>query len=122
MAKILVVDDEELIRNLLENFLTRKGYVVLTAASGKEALEKIKEGPAIVVLDIMMPDMDGLAVLDKIKQTAPDMEIIIITGLNDHAVGVESMRRGAFEFVTKPLDLEHLHFLLDFKLSQMELG
>jgi DNA-binding response OmpR family regulator len=119
MAKIMVVDDDDGILNLLERFLVRLGYEVITATNGEEALKNMGERPAIVLLDIMMPGMHGFKVLDKIKETAPSTEVIVITGLDETVVGIESLERGAFEFVAKPINLEHLKFLLEFKLGQM---
>ncbi len=118
MNKILVVDDEAMARKLLKDFLEVKGYDVITASDGKEALEKIKEGPDIVLLDIMMPDMIGMEVLDKIKETSPSTVVIMVTALAENAIGVESIKRGAFDFVTKPIDLKHLEFLIEFKILQ----
>jgi len=118
MNKILVVDDEALARKLLKDFLEVKGYDVITASGGKEALEKIKEGPDIVLLDIMMPDMHGMEVLDKIKEISPSTVVIMVTALAENALGVESIKRGAFDFVTKPIDLKHLEFLIEFKILQ----
>lgn len=120
MAKILVVDDDDGVRKTLNDFLVRKGYGVLTANCGEEALEKIKEGPAIVLLDIKMPGMDGLEVLNQIKEMSPSTEVIMVTALAEHSVGIESLERGAFEFVTKPIDFKHLEFVLNFTLLQME--
>ena len=118
MNKILVVDDEAMARKLLKDFLEVKGYDVITASGGKEALEKIKEGPDIVLLDIMMPDMHGMEVLDKIKETSPSTVVIMVTALAENAIGVESIKRGAFDFITKPIDLKHLEFLIEFKILQ----
>ena len=118
MNKILVVDDEALARKLLKDFLESKGYDVITANGGKEALEKIRKGPDIVLLDIMMPDMNGMEVLDKIKETSPSTVVIMVTALAENAIGVESIKRGAFDFVTKPIDLKHLEFLIEFKILQ----
>jgi DNA-binding response OmpR family regulator len=119
MAKIMVVDDDDGILNLLERFLLRLGYEVITATSGEEAIKNLEKRPSIVLLDIMMPGMHGFKVLDKIKETAPSTEVIVITGLDETVVGIESLERGAFEFVAKPINLEHLKFLLEFKLGQM---
>jgi len=119
MAKIMVVDDDDGILNLLERFLLRLGYEVITARNGEEALKNMEQRPAIVLLDIMMPGIHGFKVLDKIKETAPSTEVIVITGLDETFVGIESLERGAFEFVAKPINLEHLKFLLEFKLGQM---
>ncbi len=118
MNKILVVDDEAMARKLLKDFLEVKGYDVITASGGKEALEKIKEEPDIVLLDIMMPDMNGMEVLDKIKEMSPSAVVIMVTALAENALGVESIKRGAFDFVTKPIDLKHLEFLIEFKIVQ----
>lgn len=121
MAKILVVDDEEKNRKLLKDFLEHKGHSVITANGGKEALEKIREGPAIVLLDIMMPDMHGLKVLDKIKEAAASTAVIMVTSLDEHSVGMESLKRGAFDYVTKPIDLKHLEEVIDFKVAEISL-
>ena len=117
MGKILVVDDEEKSRKLLKDFLEVKGYEVITAGGGKEALEKIKEKPALVLLDIMMPDIHGLKVLDKIKETSPSTKVIMVTALAEHSVGVDSLSRGAYDFVTKPIDLDHLENMVNWFLT-----
>ncbi len=122
MDRIWVVDDDDKSRKLLKDFLEKKGYDVITASGGKEALEKITETPDIVLLDIMMPDVHGLKVLDKIKEMAPSTEIIMVTALAEHAVGVESIKRGAYDFVTKPIDLNHLERLIVVKILQMSMG
>ena len=120
MAKILVVDDDAKNRKLLEDFLEHRGYDVITASNGKEALEKMKEGPAIVFLDIMMPGMHGLKVLDRIKEMAPSTEVIMVTAFDEHALSVESKKRGAFDFITKPIDLKYLETLLNFEMLQRQ--
>ena len=119
MAKILVVDDEARNCQLLKDFLEVKDYNVITASSGKEALEKIKEKPDIVLLDIMMPDMNGLQVLDKIKESAPSIEVIMVTGLAEHDIAIASLKRGATDYITKPIDLNHLEDVIGLKLLQM---
>ena len=119
MSKILVVDDEDQIRKLLKRFLEAKDYDVITASSGKEALEKIKEKPTIVLLDVMMPDMNGLKVLEKIKERSPSIEIIMVTGLAEQDIAVASLKKGAFDYITKPIDLNHLEDVIDLKILQM---
>ena len=119
MSKILVVDDEAQIRKLLKRFLEAKDYDVITASSGKEALEKIKEKPTIVLLDVMMPDMNGLQVLSKIKESAPSIEVIMITGLAEQDIAIESLKKGAFDYITKPIDLNHLENVIGIKIIQM---
>jgi DNA-binding NtrC family response regulator len=119
MERILVVDDDERSRKLLKDFLEMKGYSVVTAGGGREALEKIEDEAGLVLLDIMMPDMHGLEVLDKIKERRPSMDVIMVTALNDHDIGMQSLSRGAYDYVTKPIDLDHLERLVDFKSFQM---
>jgi len=121
MAKMLVVDDEEIIRQLLKDFLQLKGHDVVTARDGKEALEKIKDAPDIVLLDIMMPHMDGLEVLDKIKEISPSTDAIMVTAVADRALALETMKRGALDYVPKPINLKYLGELIDFKLLQRSL-
>jgi DNA-binding NtrC family response regulator len=118
MLKIMVVDDDDKARKLLKDFLEHEGYEVITARGGKEAVKNIKEGPDIVLLDIMMPDIHGMKVLDKLQEMAPETDVIMVTALAEHAVGVETQKRGAFDFVTKPIDLKHLKQLLEFKTMQ----
>lgn len=122
MFKILVVDDEDGVRNTLSEFIEKLGYEALTASGGDEALEKMKERPDIVLLDIMMPDTDGMEILDKIKEMSPSTDVFMVTGLAKHEIGLESRDRGAFEFLTKPIDFEHLEFLLYFKTTQRSLN
>ena len=119
MAKIMVVDDDDGILKVLKRFLVNLGYEAILAGSGEEALEKMHEKPEIVILDIMMPGMNGFEVLEKIKEQVPSTEVIVITGLDETGLGIESLERGAFEFMAKPLNLDHLKFLLEFKLKQM---
>ena len=119
MAKIMVVDDDEGILNLLKRFLVSLGYEAILADSGEEALQRMNEKPEIVILDIMMPGMNGFQVLEKIKEQAPSTEVIVITGLDETGLGIECLERGAFEFMAKPLNLDHLKFVLEFKLKQM---
>ena len=119
MAKILVVDDEAKSRKLLKDFLEIKNYDVITASGGKEALEKIKENPDIVLLDVMMPDMNGLQVLGKIKESAPSIEVIMVTSLAEHDIAIASLKRGATDYITKPIDLNHLEDVIGLKLLQM---
>ena len=118
MAKIMVVDDEEKNRELLSDFLESKGYDVIAAFGGKDALAKMNEEPNLVLLDIMMPDMHGMNVLDEMKNMAPDVEIIMVTALSEHVVGLESLKRGAYEFISKPINLRHLESVVSFTLAQ----
>jgi DNA-binding NtrC family response regulator len=122
MAKILVVDDEEDVRKILKRFLLSIGHDAIMATNGEEALEKVQEDPTIVLLDYVMPGENGIEVLKKIKEISPSTDVIMVTGVGGHEIGVESFREGAFDFVTKPIDLTHLEFLLAFRLGQLGLA
>ncbi len=103
-TKLLLVDDEEGIRTVLSIALEDKGYAVSTAATGQEALERFEqEQPPIVLTDIKMPGMDGIALLKEIKDRAPDTEVIMVTGHGDLDLAVTSMQHGSADFVSKPV-------------------
>ena len=110
---ILLIDDEpELLRNL-EAFLVPRGCAVITATSGAEGLERIAaRQPALVILDIKMPGMDGLLTLKKIKSGWPQLPVIIETAVEDRTAMVQAFTLGAFEYITKPYNLNTLQDLL----------
>ncbi len=109
MEKILIVDDEREIVELLEDFLDQQGYSIAKAYSKKEALEQVEKFlPSLVLLDIKLPDGGGLDILQDIKDTHPEMEVIMITGLADKEIALESIRRGAADYICKPIDLNYL--------------
>ncbi|HEY2933406.1 MAG TPA: response regulator [Acidobacteriota bacterium] len=121
MPKILVVDDEEAIRRFLKKFLEKKNYEVLTAANGLEAVEKARqEKPHLVLLDMYMPHMGGLEALSAIKKENGNLGIIVITGVNDEKLGRAALRMGAFDYITKPFNLEHLEKVLWWKIKLIE--
>lgn len=105
-GRILVVDDEADIRDLLYDFLTGQGYAVRIATSGEEALVKIRqETPETILLDVRMPDMSGLDVLRAIRAAGNPVYVIMVTALNDEATHQQALQLGADAFVTKPFDL-----------------
>ncbi len=105
VEKILLVDDEEGIRKVLGISLKDSGYEVLTAESGAEALRIFsKERPPIVLTDIKMPGMDGIELLQRIKEERPETEVIMITGHGDMELAIESLKFDATDFVTKPIN------------------
>ncbi|MEJ5347564.1 MAG: sigma-54 dependent transcriptional regulator [Desulfosoma sp.] len=107
--KVLVVDDEPNIVRSLKGVLEDEGYEVVSAASGESALEELrKEFPDVVLLDIWLPGMDGLEVLQRIKETYPALPVIIISGHGTIETAVRATRMGAFDFVEKPLSLERV--------------
>lgn len=117
MYKILVVDDEKDVCYVLKKFLTLKGYSATVVQNGKEAIEEVmKKKPDIVLLDIRMPVMDGIEVLKKIKEIDGKIGVIMCTAVKEDAVGRECMKLGAYDYITKPFDLEYLENVLLAKL------
>ena len=123
MNKILVVDDDKAVCVMLEKFLTRKGYKVLTALSGMEAIKKVsEEKPAIVLLDIRMPKMDGLETLKKIKEIDEKVGVVMITAYKDEETGRKCLETGAYDYIMKPFSLDYLETVLTMKLLDFENG
>lgn len=109
VKKILVVDDEPDICNFVKNFFEERGFEVLTALGGKQALEMAEnEGPLIVLLDIRMPQMDGIETLRHIKSKRPSDRVIMVTCIDDLDKMDEAKRCGAGSYITKPLILNEL--------------
>src|SRR3954468_18546279 len=103
MSRILVVDDDHDIVNLLKRFLTKHGYTVDTAysgAAGQKSFEEFK--PDLVMCDYRLDDMDGSVLLSKFKELNPDLPVIITTGYSDLRTAVKVVRMGAFDYITKP--------------------
>jgi two-component system, NtrC family, nitrogen regulation response regulator NtrX len=110
MAKtILVVDDEKSILQSLTGILSDEGFEVLTAESGAEALDRIKEAtPDLVLLDIWMPGLDGIGTLQKIKEDYPNLQVVMMSGHGSIETAVKATKTGAYDFVEKPLSLDKL--------------
>ncbi len=109
MKKILIVDDEIAIRETLEQILGYEGYHVLKAGSGPEALPLVASAnPDLVLLDVKMPGMDGFEVQQRLKKQGSDVPIIVISGHGNIETAVEAVRRGAYDFLEKPLDRSRL--------------
>jgi DNA-binding NtrC family response regulator len=121
---VLIVDDDAIIREQLEKELKRNFFNTLLAADGKSALEKFSKNKVdILILDVKLPDMDGLEVLQKVKERNPDCEVIVVTGFGNQEIAVQSLRRGAIDYIDKPLDMEDLFAALgraQEKLSEKE--
>ena len=109
MYRILVIDDERSIRNTLKDILEFEKYQVEVAEDGFKALELIRSADFDVILcDIKMPGMDGIEVLQKIEEIKPDIPVVMISGHGNIDTAVESIKKGAFDFIEKPLDLNRL--------------
>jgi DNA-binding NtrC family response regulator len=117
MGKILVVDDEIEACKALEEFLSSMGHEVYTALDGPTALERVQEvRPDIVLLDMIMPGMGGTDVLKKIKELDFDTSVVMVTVVAEENRAKETMELGAFDYITKPVDLNYLENVLMVKL------
>ena len=120
--RILIVDDEESIRRSLAGALTDEGYQVLTAADGVSALELLEtERPHLLLLDIWMPQMDGMEVLRRIKAEPYDVSVIMISGHGNIETAVTATKLGAYDFIEKPLSLEKVILTIDHALKERKL-
>ncbi len=109
MSKILVIDDERSIRNTLKDILEYEKYSVDLAEDGIKGIEKVKGNSFDIVLcDIKMPGMDGIEVLEQLVQISPDTPVVMISGHGNIDTAVESIKKGAFDYIEKPLDLNRL--------------
>jgi len=106
-GKVMVVDDEPTVRDLLKRTLEGVGYEVVTAGSGLEALERVCEQEVgVVLLDIKMPGMTGMEVLGKLTADWPEICVIMVTALADAQTAIKSMQLGAYDYITKPFKLD----------------
>jgi DNA-binding NtrC family response regulator len=121
-AKVLVVDDEAIIRQSLRDWLSDVGYQVLTAENGFQALEIIeKEKPSIVIADLVMPGMDGIELMKRAKEISPDVEVIIVTAYGSIPTAITAMREGAYDYIEKPFCPERAEILIEKLVEHQEL-
>ncbi len=107
--KVLLVDDEKEFVTTLAERLRLRGIQADETGSGEEALRLIAQNvPHVVILDVMMPGMGGLEVLQRVKSSYPNIEVILLTGIGSAKEGIEGMRLGAFDYLMKPLQIEGL--------------
>src|SRR6187397_857958 len=122
MASILVIDDEKAIRNTLSEILSYEGYKIEEAADGEEGLKKFGNATYDVVLcDIKMPKMDGIEFLEKARQINGDIPIIVISGHGNIETAVEAVKKGAFDYISKPPDLNRMLITLRNALDKQTL-
>ncbi len=113
-ARILVIDDDDSFRSVLQYNLSQAGYEVEIAVGGREGLQQMKQAPFdAVITDIKMPGMDGLEVLGRVKKEYPDIVVIMITAHGSIEMAVEAMRQGAYDYITKPLNRDALLLTLE---------
>ena len=116
--KLLVVDDEHDICDFVKSFFQERGYDVATASCGDDAIQNVKnDRPDLVLLDIKMKGMDGIATLKHIKEIDRSMKVIMVTAMEDQDKMDEACRLGACEYITKPLDLDKLEQSVEKKFK-----
>ena len=121
-ARILIVDDEEIVIRSCLRILDGDEFQVEAVQDGREALRKIEENPYdVMILDIMMPNMDGLEVLRRVKETHPNVDVIMITGLSQIDTAVQAMKLGAFDYISKPFEPDELKLVVQRALERRRL-
>jgi DNA-binding NtrC family response regulator len=108
-GKVVIVDDSSALRNLLATFLEDLGLEAVEAGSGREGLAAVSEHrPQLVLLDLVMPDMTGIQVLKEIKARYPEVMVLMISGISDEETAREAIALGAYDYITKPIELGRL--------------
>lgn len=121
--RILVVDDEKNMRRILEALLTKEGYEVAEATNGESALAWLKENLChTVITDLLMPGMDGLVLMESIRKEYPGLPVIIITAHGTIETAVDAMKKGAFDYITKPFEQEEMKNIIYKAVKTQELG
>jgi len=119
---VLVVDDEEGIRQALTRFLTRLGYQVRAAANADKAVEHLASShPQVMLCDIRMPGTSGIELLPKVLARDPDLAILMLTAIDEPRTAIECLKLGAFDYLIKPVDLDELELSLQHALRQRQL-
>ena len=122
MASILVIDDDASIRETLDLYLTEEGYKVETASTGTEGLNIYVQHPAdVVILDIRLPDVDGFAVLEDLKEENENVKVIMITAFHDMETTINAMKGGAFDYIHKPVNVDELDIAIKKALKSLEM-
>jgi DNA-binding NtrC family response regulator len=118
-SRILVVDDDPASRDLLRRVLATEGHTVVPLADGREALAELAErGADLVVSDIRMPELDGFQLAERMHETMPDVPVILVTAFGDVEGAVQAIRRGAFDYLAKPYDVDGIRVVVSRALAQ----
>ncbi len=121
-GSLLVIDDEEIMREILDTLLTREGYTVRVASSGRDGLDLARSMPFdAVITDMMMPEMDGLQVLDAVRAIDDDLPVIMITAFASMETAVSAMKKGAFDYITKPFKNDEVLVVLNNAVERRRL-
>ena len=122
MASILVIDDDSSIGETLELYLTEEGYQVRVAQTGTDGLNMYVQNPTdVVILDIRLPDVDGFAVLEDLKQENENVKVIMITAFHDMETTINAMKGGAFDYIHKPINVDELDMAIKKALKSLEM-
>ncbi|MBD3367426.1 MAG: diguanylate cyclase [Candidatus Eisenbacteria bacterium] len=117
--RILIVDDEEIMRQFLREVLADQGYDIDLASSGREAVEMLEKGQyELVITDIVMPELDGLGVVAAAKGLNYDVDVIVMTGYASMETAVESMKLGARDYITKPFNIDQIRIIVENTLKE----
>jgi DNA-binding NtrC family response regulator len=120
---VLVVDDDEDARAALARILVAEGFQTVVAADGEAAIDRVaSEPPAVVLLDRIMPGLDGIETLRRLKAIAPEVQVIIVTGYGDTSSAVQAMKLGAYDYLTKPLQIDQILITVRRAAERRELG
>jgi DNA-binding NtrC family response regulator len=120
MNRIVIVDGEVEACKALQELLTLKGYEVAIILDGAKAITKLKQlRPQIVLLELKLPSVDGIDILRKIKRIYPELPVVIVTVVKDPEVAKEALSLGAFEYITKPVDIDYLELVVLAKIVEL---
>ena len=120
---ILVADDDASIRSLLKQLLQDEGYSVNEAATGVEVVDKVKENaPDLVIMDVRMPELDGIEALSRVKAAAPKTSVLIMTAFGSSNAAIRAMELGAFDYVTKPFELDKVNYTVQKVFEYQDLA
>lgn len=122
IGKVLVVDDEEHIREVLKDFLESLSYEVVTAENGEDALNKFEPGKFdVIISDLLMPKMDGLDLLKRLKSMDKNLIFLMITGYPSIETAVEAIKKGAYDYITKPFHMEDVKIKIERAFEKKKL-
>jgi two-component system response regulator PilR (NtrC family) len=122
IGRVMVVDDEENIREILTNYLESLGYEVVTAQDGEDALNKFEVGGFdLVISDLLMPNIDGLQLLKKVREIDRDVIFLMITGYPSIETAVEAIKKGAYDYITKPFHMEDVKLRIERSFEKKNL-
>ena len=121
MAKILIIDDQSIIRKTIKHNLDKQGYDTFVAEDGEKGMDiYMQEKPDIVIVDVMMPGIDGIEVLTRVKKDSEDVDVIIVSGEGEMDAAIQALRKGAFDYFEKPVNFDKLGVSIKNSLKKQE--